>query len=138
MNLKNYRRILLYTFLITFTFKAVSQIDSTVAVSTADSMIVSGTIFSAEDNSPLNAVTITLPGIGSSHTKEDGTFAIKVIDANSVLVISGMGYQAVEIPLKGKNNISVKLHESSFSSVYDDVNLAYRKEKKVCKGTKYF
>lgn len=129
MNLKNYRRILLYTFLITFTLKAVSQIDSAVAVSTADSMVVTGTIFSADDNSPLNGVTITLPGIGSSHTKEDGTFAIKVIDVNSILVISGMGYQAVEIPLKGKNNISVKLHESSFSSVYDDVILSYRKEK---------
>jgi TonB-linked SusC/RagA family outer membrane protein len=108
--------------LLVFSFlfcKVFSQIDST---------IVTGVISDASTDEPLEGVKILAPGISSAFTNDSGKFTIQIPNLNITVQISRIGYQAKEVPLKGRSYISVKLYDESFESVYDLIKLPYSEQ----------
>jgi len=61
---------------------------------------------------PLEGATITVKGTGTTTvSKADGRFAINAT-SNQVLIVSYVGYQTVEEPVKGRSVITIVLQES--------------------------
>ena len=88
---------------------------------------ISGEIKDAT-NKPLDGINIRVEGYSAAITNEKGQFTISVPHRNSVLIISGPGFQAKEVPLKGKGNVSAVLYDDSFSSIYDVASLPFSKQ----------
>ncbi len=61
--------------------------------------------------------------LSAALTDDNGRFTIKVPDYTSTVFVSGEGFQSKEIPLKGQNNVSARLYEETFNSLYDNVQL---------------
>jgi TonB-linked SusC/RagA family outer membrane protein len=96
-----------------------------ISFSQSDSLLVTGSIISASTSRPLYGIQVMIPGISSAYTDTLGTFIIQVPDRNATLQVTGPGYQYKEVPLKGREVISVELHDQSFHSVYEPVKLPY-------------
>lgn len=89
---------------------------------------ISGTVFDAK-NEPLIGVSVTVRGesIGT-FTDLDGRFELEVKD-NAVLQISYIGFKSIEIPVEGKESLSILMKEDS--ELLDEiVVVGYGKQKK--------
>lgn len=63
-----------------------------------------------EKGTPLNAVSIVEKGTNNAtSSKADGSFSITVANENSVLVISHVGYNQMELAVKGSQTLLIKL-----------------------------
>ncbi len=81
---------------------------------------------------PLSGATITEKGTtNTAVTKEDGTFSITVANANSVLVVSFVGYVSKEITLTAAtaNSLNIQLNTSA-QDMADVVVVGYGRQKK--------
>jgi TonB-linked SusC/RagA family outer membrane protein len=76
--------------------------------------LITGKVTDAADNSPLPGVNITVKGttIGIS-TDFNGDYSISVPGDETILVFSFIGYEKVELPVKGKSVIDVSLRLES-------------------------
>ena len=71
-------------------------------------VIISGTVISKDDKSPIPGVSIIEKGTkNGASTKMDGTFSIEVSDPNSTLVFSFIGMRTQEFALNGQRQIMV-------------------------------
>ena len=71
---------------------------------------VTGTITDATTNEPLIGVNISLAGTNKGVISDiNGKYAIDVLDNNSTLVFSFVGYATIKIPVAGKSVINVSL-----------------------------
>lgn len=92
-------------------------------------ILFSGVMLSAGENSVNDGVTVTvkvtdksgaMPGAAvqvkgttdGEITGSDGTATLTGVASDAVLVVSFVGYQTVEIPVRGRANISVRLEDS--------------------------
>lgn len=78
---------------------------------------VSGRVTSSLDKQPLAGATIKIKGsnVGTS-TNEQGMFSVNVPKDNSILVISGIGFENIEVSVTGRNSIGdVSLAQSNTS-----------------------
>jgi TonB-linked SusC/RagA family outer membrane protein len=91
---------------------------------------VTGTINDASTGLPLSGINVSVPGFSSTATNDSGVFTIKVPDNKATLEIYGKDFQRKELPLKGKNSVSVKLMEESYNSVYNLTTLPYSRKTK--------
>lgn len=77
----------------------------------AQNMTVKGKV--TANGLEMPGVTVSVKGTaGGTITSLDGDFTIKA-DAGSVLVFSFIGYETVEVPVKGKRPINVELREKT-------------------------
>ncbi|MCH5234409.1 MAG: TonB-dependent receptor [Muribaculaceae bacterium] len=73
---------------------------------------VTGTV-SDENGEPIIGATVREKGTtAGAATDIDGNFALKVKDANATLVFTYVGFEPIEIALKGRTNIDVVMSES--------------------------
>lgn len=91
----------------------------------ANKLKVSGKITDASTGKPLDGISISVEGYSASITDANGIFRVSVPNLSAVLVVSGLGFQTKEVPLRGQNKISASLYEDSFTSMYDAVNLPF-------------
>ena len=71
---------------------------------------VTGTVVSAADAMPLPGANIAVKGTTTGTAADnEGRFRIVVPDANSVLVVSFIGFETREIPVGGRSTIDVEL-----------------------------
>lgn len=71
--------------------------------------IITGTVLSSDDNSPLSGVSISVKGkTGGAQTNAAGEFSIKATDGD-VLVFSYTGFTAQEVVIGSSSVISIKL-----------------------------
>ena len=100
----------------------------------AQSITITGTVVSKEDNQPLPGASVFIKGSSSGvSTDFDGKFNLSATDTNGkTLVISFIGYTPVEINLTGQNqdlNIELELSATSLDEVVVTA-LGIRKEAK--------
>ena len=71
---------------------------------------ISGRVVDAKTGEPLPGVNILVKGttIGSS-TNVDGEFTLNVDDLDVVLVVSYIGYERIEVPIDGRNELEIEL-----------------------------
>lgn len=79
---------------------------------------VRGTISEASSGSALEGINVSVPGYSSSITDKNGSFEIMVPANASTMIVSGAGYHTKEVAVKGRSEVTVKLHEDRFNSVY--------------------
>ncbi len=91
---------------------------------------VSGVILSAKDNQPVNGATILVKGtnIGAA-TTATGTFTINVPSGRNVLVISSIGFDAMEVDVSSMSSVNVSLKEKT-SSLDEIVVTGYTAQRK--------
>lgn len=71
---------------------------------------VTGKVTDAEDNNPLPGANILIKGTAVGTTTDaNGDFTLQVDDANTVLVVSFIGYTSQEIQLNGRTRIDISL-----------------------------
>ncbi|WP_018473380.1 SusC/RagA family TonB-linked outer membrane protein [Echinicola pacifica] len=81
-----------------------------VSVVRAQDTKVTGAVMDADSGEPIPLVNILVKGTSvGTVTDFDGKFNISVPDPNGTLVFSYIGFSTQEIPLNGKNSLSVKL-----------------------------
>ncbi|MFY0481406.1 SusC/RagA family TonB-linked outer membrane protein [Flavobacterium sp. PLA-1-15] len=69
---------------------------------------ITGVVTDASDSMSIPGVTVMEKGTtNGTSTDIDGSFSLRVAGPNAVIVISSMGYQTQEIPLNGKQTLTV-------------------------------
>jgi TonB-dependent starch-binding outer membrane protein SusC len=86
---------------------------------------ISGKVTDSKDGSPIIGATIKLKGtnVGTS-TGTDGTFQLSINNANPTLIISGIGFDDVEIK-PGNENADIKLTASTGENLSEVVVVGY-------------
>ena len=91
---------------------------------------VTGTIKDVSTGKPLVGATVKLKGSNkATTTDENGNFAIQVPDVGSVLVISYVGYEAIEVPISKAGSINLTLQQKD-SKIEEVVVIGYGTRKK--------
>jgi TonB-linked SusC/RagA family outer membrane protein len=91
---------------------------------------VSGKVISSEDNSPLIGATIIEKGTTNGVVTDlDGNYRIDVIDQESKLVISFVGFLKKEVPVGGQSTINISLVQD-FLNMEEVVVTAYSEKSK--------
>lgn len=71
---------------------------------------ISGTIITAEDNTPLEGVQVSVKGTNrTSGSQADGVFYIPVKEKDSVLTFIHTDYEQQDIKLTGSNDYNITL-----------------------------
>jgi len=102
-----------------------AQTDSIAAISRSKltGPKVSVTVYDASTGKPLSGINVVIAGYSAAITDDHGSAKISTRNFNSILQISGAGFQYKEVHLKGKKSVNVKLYEEDFVSFYDKANL---------------
>jgi TonB-linked SusC/RagA family outer membrane protein len=78
--------------------------------SVSGQIIVKGKVISADDNTLMPGVNVTVKGItNGTVTSNEGTFSITVTKKEDVLVFSFVGFNTVEIPVGSKTTFEIKM-----------------------------
>jgi TonB-linked SusC/RagA family outer membrane protein len=97
---------------------------------TPDATKINGTVLDADTKAPLPGANIIIKGTNvGTITDLDGKFLLEVEDPNATLIFSFIGYQSVEIPLKGRTELDVLLKEET-KSIDEVVVIGYGTQKK--------
>ena len=75
--------------------------------------VVTGTVSSASGDPLVGASVVVKGSKQGTSTDNKGTFSLNVSNPNSTLVVSSSGYDRVEVPLNGRNNIPVSLNATT-------------------------
>jgi TonB-linked SusC/RagA family outer membrane protein len=96
----------------------------------AQTNVVTGTVVSAGDNSPMPGVTVALKGrTEGTVTDADGKFTINA-GSTDILVFSFIGFETFEQQVGASTNLSIALKES-IESLQEVVVVGYGEQKKV-------
>jgi len=83
-------------------------------------VIVTGTVISSDDKSPISGVSIVEKGTtNGTVTQGDGKFSINVKDAKSTLQIYFIGFVTRELPVNGRDNINITLEMDCIRDWFD-------------------
>ncbi len=75
---------------------------------------VSGRVTSGTNQLPVSGATVTLKGTNqATQTNADGSFSIRVPNDRSVLVITSVGFESIEMPVGAQSSVDVLLKESA-------------------------
>lgn len=99
-------------------------------VSFAQQKTVTGRVTNEKDKQPIFGATVTVKGstVGTQ-TAADGTFTISVPSANSILVISFVGFETQEVSTANKTTLDVALKDKS-TTLTDVVVTGYTSQAK--------
>lgn len=93
--------------------------------------VVTGTVVSGSDNTPLAGVSVVEQGsTNGTTTNQQGAFRLRVSSARPVLLFSNVGYQTYTLTWDGSSPVAVKL-EPSASAMQDVVVVGYGVQKKI-------
>ncbi len=91
---------------------------------------VTGKIVNGKDKQPLAGATVTVKGSNvATQTESDGSFKITVPKDNSVLVITAIGFEPMDISVSGRTTVSAELKETS-TALNEIVVTGYTAQKK--------
>jgi TonB-linked SusC/RagA family outer membrane protein len=91
---------------------------------------LTGRIFDQENNQVVSGATVGIKGTKvATQSNADGTFSITIPNENAVLVVTYVGMENIEMPVRGQSNISVLLHTSA-ANLNTVIVTGYAKERK--------
>ncbi|MFL5786450.1 MAG: TonB-dependent receptor plug domain-containing protein, partial [Flavisolibacter sp.] len=96
----------------------------------AQQRTVTGTVKNADDNSPLVAATVSVRGTNiSTLTDANGNFSIRVPNGKTVLTVSSVGYESIDLNVGSQNQVSFSLKSTS-STMNEVVVTGYTAQRK--------
>ncbi len=116
-----FKKILTLTVALTACFYVSAQKKGTPAA--VNKFQVTGTVINAATGKPLRGIRLSYKEFAASLTDSSGQFSIKLPNEEALLLVTGDGYQAKEVPVQGRQTLSIVLYEDGFSSASDDVDL---------------
>lgn len=91
---------------------------------------ITGKIINPETSQPISGATLQIKGTSTAtQTAADGSFAISTTETNPTLVVSSVGFEQQEIPLRNQNNVTVSL-KSTTASLSEVVVTGYTAQRK--------
>jgi len=97
---------------------------------TIEAQTVSGVVRTADDNQPLNGVTVQVKGSRNATTTDPaGNYKLTGVTSGSSLVFSFVGYKSQTVPVSGRNQIDINL-QTAASSLDQVVVIGYGAVKK--------
>lgn len=100
------------------------------SITFAQQKTITGKVMGEKDKQPIFGATVAVKGSNvATQTGADGSFSISVPNANSVLVITFVGFETVEVPLAGKSNIEISMKDKS-TTLTDVVVTGYSSQAK--------
>lgn len=82
---------------------------------------VHGVVKDASLKKKLPGISISLPGIASAMTDDQGSFSIKLPSKEVVLEVTGPGYSAKSISVRGRDSIQIELYGDEFKSAFGKI-----------------
>lgn len=82
---------------------------------------LSGTVRSAATKKVLPGVQVTLPGISSAMTGDDGKYVLKLPATDVILEVSGPGFAGKKVFVRGREAIDIELYDEGFNSVFGEI-----------------
>ncbi len=102
-----------------------------ISILTLAQKTISGKVTNNANDQPLPEATVQVKnGTIATTTNDEGLFIIKVPSDNSVLLVSVIGFENKEMPVAGKNSLSIALVESTIQ-LSDVVVTGYTTQRKV-------
>lgn len=87
-----------------------------------DALELKGVILSDATATPLPGISVSVAGMNSAMSTDDGTFTLKVPSYNVELTVSGPLYESKRVALRGRQEVTIRLQEQGFQhSVYKEV-----------------
>lgn len=75
---------------------------------------ITGIVCEAATGKPLAGIHIDIPGVFADITADDGRFNVKSTSDDVILEVTGNGYARQEIPVRGRRELRILLHEASY------------------------
>jgi TonB-dependent starch-binding outer membrane protein SusC len=92
---------------------------------------ITGKVIGSADKSPVPFATVQVKGErGATQTAADGTFSIRIAKSTGTLVISAVGFEALQVPVNGNAALGVLTLNTSTSTLNDIVVTGYTAQKK--------
>ncbi len=92
--------------------------------------IVTGKITTGTSNQPVNGATVGVKGsTTATQTNADGFYSIRVPSEKSVLIVSSVGFEPMEMSVNSRSSIDLSMKESS-STLFDVVVTGYSSQVK--------
>lgn len=92
---------------------------------------ITGKVIGSADKSPVPFATVQVKGErGATQTAADGTFSIRIAKSTGTLVISAVGFEALQVPVNGNAALGVLTLNASTSTLNDIVVTGYTAQKK--------
>ena len=101
-----------------FTLAVQAQV---ITVPTPTDAALSGIALSSATGQPLPGISVTIPGVASSITDDDGRFSLRRTVEGAVIQFRGQGYACKEVIAGSQTDFKVELHDESFRTVYRQV-----------------
>ncbi|MDD3321422.1 MAG: SusC/RagA family TonB-linked outer membrane protein [Paludibacter sp.] len=87
--------------------------------------VIKGTVVETATGKPISGASITIPGVTSVLSNDNGEFIIKkTIDGAQINVVA-LGYAPKRLTLNGKSEIKIFMIDESFKGNYEDVLLPF-------------
>ena len=119
------KRHILFIFLVAFVISGYQVKSQFFPPKNNKQFLVNGIVKDTADN-PLSGVSVMIKGSNKGvMTDERGNYSISIPDGSTTLVFSDVGYQAQEIGVNGRRNITVVLH-TKFSDLDEVVVIGYQ------------
>lgn len=81
---------------------------------------ITGTVISSDDNLPLPGINVGVKGtLNGTVTQADGSFVLTVPDTDSILTFSFVGYISQEVPLSGRDILTITLKADCIKDWFD-------------------
>ena len=95
-------------------FAAVTLFSGLAVMAQEKTKIISGTVISFEESSPLEGVTIIVKGKKDiTGTMPDGTFSLPVSETDTVIVVSLPGYDSKDVKITNQGFYNIVLKKNS-------------------------
>ena len=110
-----------------FCFLAAFQVSALARDIVTDSEI-SGTVYQTATGKPLVGAQVSIPGVASATTSEDGVYRLRRSFGSAVLLVKAPGFVTKQIPVKGRTNIDIWMIDDSFNDNYGEIVLPFAKK----------
>jgi TonB-linked SusC/RagA family outer membrane protein len=92
---------------------------------------VTGKVIGSADKQPVPFATVQVRGEkGATQTATDGTFSIRLAKGTGTLVISAIGFEAMQVPVNGTAALGILTLKNTSSTLNDIVVTGYTAQKK--------
>lgn len=82
---------------------------------------ITGTVYESATGKPLSGAQVSIPGITSAITDDNGNFTLNKSIKGAYLVVNAPGFASKQVAVFENKNIKVWLLDDSFKSTYDDI-----------------
>lgn len=86
---------------------------------------IRGVVLESSTKHPVAGASVTISGVASDITDDQGKFGLAKTCEGAILLIKSPGYADLKIPVQGKNEFTIYLHDENFKSSSQQVYLPF-------------